>query len=870
MSVERIGSMVRSKLDNGLTILVAENHAAPVVAILVWVEVGSADEGASEEGLAHLHEHMLFKGTDKRGVGEIARAIESAGGEINAWTSFDHTVYHVVIASRFLDLGMEVLADAVQHASFDVDELEREKKVVLEEIKRNRDMPGRFLGDLLFATAYKRHPYGDPVLGKVETVSGVARKSIRAFFLRHYRPSRMTLVVAGDVQAQAVVTKARRLFGAGRKGGSVRPKRPVEPAQKKTRVRIVRDDITEAHMGLAWHIPDVRHADVPALDLLATLLGQGESSRLNLGLKRGLNLVNDAYAFAYTPASPGLFVVGASGRAGKIEESLKQLGFEVVQLGTVPVGASELAKVKSMMESDALYMRETVQGIARRFGYYQVMMDDPLYGDRYLSQVLAVTPDDLMRVARAYLVPSRTTAVVLMPADQVPGLDQAAVRRAIRAGAEMAPLAEKEQPEVEGGVTRVKIRNGPVVLIQEDHSNALVSIRAVFLGGTRYETEADSGINNFLAELLIRGTSTRSADEIAREIDSIAGSMDVTSGRNTFGLRAELPARHFDRGLALFADCMQNPVFSEREIKRERELTLQEIASRDDNLSGLAFDLFAATLYASHPYRLTVLGSRKSVAAFRRKQIREYFEHHFTPDRMVLSVVGGVDGKLVLQQVRALFRGRRKRSEGAGRLELQLDPRPRRIRTAVKYRSRAQAHMVLGFMGATLSSRDRYDLDVLVAVLAGQGGRLFVELRDRRSLAYAVTGFSLEGIEPGYVAVYLGVDPKRTSEALNAVLQQLRRVIDEPISTAELERAQRYLVGTHAISLQRTSARAALLAFNELYGLGYLAHTHYAEHITAVTREDLQRVARKYLRLNAYSLAVVGPQDELPDFESDR
>ena len=163
-------------------------------------------------------------------------------------------------------------------------------------------------------------------------------------------------------------------------------------------------------------------------------------------------------------------------------------------------------------------------------------------------------------------------------------------------------------------------------------------------------------------------------------------------------------------------------------------------------------------------------------------------------------------------------------------------------------------------MGTTLSSGDRYALEVLMAVLAGQGGRLFVELRDRMSLAYAVSGFSLEGIEPGYVAIYLGVDPNRVEEAVQAVCDQLQKVVKKPIQKAELDRAKQFLVGIQAISLQRTSARATALAFNELYGLGHLAHREYPEHILKVDAEDVARVAKKYFKIEAYTLAVVRPK----------
>jgi len=255
------------------------------------------------------------------------------------------------------------------------------------------------------------------------------------------------------------------------------------------------------------------------------------------------------------------------------------------------------------------------------------------------------------------------------------------------------------------------------------------------------------------------------------------------------------------------------------------------------------------------------------VASFRRAQLRELLERWFTPERMVLAVVGDVDAARVVEQVKALFGARATQAKALAGPTLPLDPPAESVRVVTRHRARAQAHLVLGFLGARLTGGDRHALEVLMAVLTGQGGRLFVELRDKRSLAYSLSGFSLEGIEPGYLAFYLGVDPKRAGEARDALLQQLAGLQAGPIPAAELERAKRYLVGTQAISLQRTSARAAAMAFSELYGLGHLAHTKYAEEIEAVTAADVSRVAREYLKLGAYTLAVVGPQDQLPDLE---
>src|SRR4051812_19945419 len=302
------GMVAPYRLDNGLTVVLEEQHAAPVAAFQVWVKAGSADERLDQTGLAHLHEHMLFKGTARRGPGEIARDIESHGGEINAWTSFDQTVYHIVLASQFARMGMDVLADAIRLSAFDKDELAREIEVVCEEIKRADDMPGRRASRDLFATLYQVHPYQRPVIGWAETVRGFTREKMVEFYTRHYAPRNMVLAVVGDLREAQVRDWAGELFGGDWERPYAGPvERAREPALAGQRSKFRQDDTKEAFVNLAFPIPESVHPDVPALDALAMLAGQGEASRLVLEVKRRLGLANEVHTYAYTPRDPGLF-----------------------------------------------------------------------------------------------------------------------------------------------------------------------------------------------------------------------------------------------------------------------------------------------------------------------------------------------------------------------------------------------------------------------------------------------------------------------------------------------------------------------------------------------------------------------------------
>lgn len=864
---------VRYQLPNGLRVVLQENHAAKVVAFQAWVAVGSADEPPELAGIAHVFEHMLFKGTARRGVGQIAHEVEAAGGEINAWTSFDQTVYHLVLASRFFDTGLDILADALQNSSFDPGELERELKVVLEEVKQGEDNPSRVATQALFGAAYSRHPYRRPVIGYTKTVKAFTRERLLDFFHRWYVANNVTLVVVGDFdvkRAQAAIAEA---WGKMASRPLARPDRK-EPQQKAPRARVVTQDVRETQVGAAFHIPGIHHDDTAALDLLAIILGQGDSSRLTLGLKRRDQLVTDAFAYAYTPRDPGLLVAGATLPPGDLPAAFAGLLSETFRMRHEEVSETELAKAKAIIESDAIYQKETVQGQARKLGFFETVGGGIDWEDEYNRQVRAVTPATLMAVARKYLTVENATIAALVPDGK--GVDTGKLEDQLvaaletgsdEAQARWAPAAVPAPSRGDEEILRLKLPSGARLLVKRDPSVGLVAMRAVWMGGLRYEDARTNGVNNLIAALVTRGTRTRTGDELAHEIEAMAGSIGGFSGRNSFGLRGEMLARHWERGLELLADCILNPAFSDDELEKERRQALEEIRTQADNISSEAFRLFQQTLYQKHPYRLDVIGTGDSVAALTRKKLVDYYKRHMATSQMTLAIVGDVDPRAVVQKARALFGGAPGKAAATAPDAPALPwdaAHPIAGQEVFKFQNKQQAHVVYGFPGTTITDPDRFALEVLATILSGQGGRLFVELRDKRGLAYRVSAFSVEGVDPGYFAVYIATSPENLAVAKSGIEDELGKVAAVPVPKAELERAKRYLVGAHEISLQRRAALASTLAFHEAYGVGWDEYRRYAPGILAVTAADVQRVAQKYLVRDRAIVATVKPEEVTP------
>ena len=857
------------RLDNGLEVVLEENHAAPVVAFQAWVKVGSADEPPEMAGIAHVFEHMLFKGTKRRGVGQIAREVEGSGGEINAWTSHDETVYHLVLASRFFDNGLDILADTLQNASFDPAEFDRERHVVLEEIKQGLDDPERQAGQGLFRTAFDQHPYGRPIIGTEATVRRLRREDLLAFFSKRYVASNMTLVVVGDFDANKARQQIKKAF-ASMPEGVPASARPRQADQTQVRVATSARAVKEAQLLLGFRTPAINHPDVPALDLLAVALGQGDSSRLNLEVVRNRQLATNTSAYLFSARDPGLMVVAASLPPGRVDDAARALLDEILRLSREEMAQEELAKARTILESDRVYDKETVQGMARKLGFFSAIAGDPNFEERYLASLQKLTPTDLRRVAAQYLQVSNLTIFTQVPEAKADKQQQRAEKSTARikklaeaAEARATVRSARATASTEGDrvVTHV-FPSGLKLLVLRDASVPIVAVRATWVGGLRYEDERSNGISNMLAALLSRGTKTRSAEQIMHEVEGMAGTISGYSGRNSLGLQAEFLSRYLERGFDLLADCLLNATFSDEELEKERRIVLDDIRSQEDNLGQVAFRLFHANIWKRHPYRLDSLGTPESVAGFTRRKLLYHFRRFYSVKNLTLAVVGDVDPSRVIAKVASLFFGASE--AGFQQPEVVVEPPVETPSQVFKFLAKEQAHVVLGFPGVTFANPDRFPLEILSYVLSGQGGRLFSEIREKRALAYRVSAFSLEGMDPGYFAVYVATSPEKVEEAVRSIRQELKTVATNGITAEELARAQRYLIGTHAIGLQRKSAIAAALAFYEAYGQGWQAYRQYGDNIMKVTAADVARVSRKYLDPQRETVAIVQPRALTP------
>jgi zinc protease len=827
-------------LENGLVIIVREDHSAPVVSAQAWAMAGSIHEGKwLGAGLSHVLEHMLFKGTTTRPGSRIDQEVQEAGGYMNAYTSFDRTVYHIDVPNTGATTAIDILCDIMQHASLPPEELAKELDVIRREMDMGQDDPGRRSGRRLFETAYTRSPYRFTIIGYPDIFNELKPDDIRNYYHEKYAPNNVFYVVAGDVKRDEVVAQIKTAY-AQTKSRALPPNYlPPEPKQTAPREIIEEAPIELGHLHFAWHIPELRHADVPALDVLAVLLGSGRSSRLYQQVRERQGVVHHADAWTYNPGSTGLFGMSAMVDADKFTAARDAMLNEIEKIKSLSVSAHEVQKAVKQFISATLATRKTMEGQAGDLGGSWLAANNLTFSERYLAAIKRVSHADVQRIAREYLTAENRTLYALLPNGTTPKISTAI------------------EKNIDSPIQKFELPNGLRLLVKENHRLPFVEFRTAFQGGVLAETAENNGITQLLAKMLLKGTKTRDAEKIATEIESVGGHIDSYGGNNSFGVNAEVLSSDFATGLDLLADVLLNPTFLADALEREREVQIASIAAQKDNLLKSASNAMRRTLFGNSGYGLDTLGTEESVAKLQIADLKSFHQKLVAQKNCVLAIFGDVKASEVKAAVEKAF-ANWKPGAASPALNSQLSTLNSQKRVE-EIRDKKQAVIVIGFPATTIHDNDRYALDLLQEACSDLGSRLFLRVREKLGLAYYVGAQHFPGLAPGYFAFYAGTEPTKAALVEQEFLKEAELLRTEGLTADELKRAKAKIIGSKKISRQDLGSLASLTALDELYGLGYQRTDLDDAKFEAVTLEQVKAVAQKYLKPDAFVVSVVKP-----------
>ena len=818
----------KTVLDNGLTVLITPMSSNEVVSVYAYVKTGSATEGRLlGAGVSHFIEHMLFKGTKRRGVGAIAKEVKSLGGSINASTDLDYTMFTLDLPKSKLKQGVDIISDMVQNSIFDPKEVEKERQVIHGEMRLYYDRPLRRLSVDVFKNVYIHHPYQHPTIGYEPLFDGISRQDLYVYYQRNYIPNNMVISIAGGLDAQEGLDLVKQYFGDFKPRPYIQRNIVPEPPQISERYYEEYYQTPFFWFSLAYQGIPLTDPDVYAMDLLSMALAGGEGSRMNLDIYRQKKLVTQISCSNYTPYDKGVFEIEGVMK----KDSLSAVRFAVVKIiddvKHRGLTAEELTKIKAQAEAQFIYDNQTSSSIAYKSATDEAMTGDHLFSQHYVDMIKAVTNADIKRVANKYLNTSSLSVTVVKPLSSRPVItDQ-------KDGSKQCVLEHYVLP------------NGLTLLIKEDHTAALVSVQAVLNGGLRSENKDNNGIANLFASVWSKSTKHQSEAKLIKDLERKAATCSSYSGYNALGLSMQFLSKDLDYGLDLLADVIKNPAFEQNIIERQRDDIEVGIDTRDDDVRALTFRHAMALLYEKHPNHMDLLGTKETLDKITRKDLNRYYERYVSPSNLVISVFGGIDAVKVKANLERSL-GALKNKDVIIPVVQEKSPNARRMETIKK--DKEQAVLAMAFLGPSFHDKDHFAMEVVNNLLgAGLSGRLFVKVRDQLGKAYTVGSSYTPGVDTGNIVLFCLTTNAKVDSVKEIMVKEIADLATVLISDEELKNVKAYLNGSHQMGLNTIGAQAAHAAFNTLYGLGYDFDEHYNDHVNAVTKEQVKATAEQYL-----------------------
>ncbi len=852
-------------LPNGLTVLLRRDNTAPVVAIVTHVKAGYFDESDDVVGIAHVLEHMFFKGTTVRPVGAISKETKAAGGYLNAGTIYDRTSYYTVLPAASFVRGLHIQRDAYADSVIDALELSKELEVIIQEAKRKSDNPSAIATETLFELLHDVHRVRRWRIGRELGLRKLTRNDLMRFYRNFYRPRATILSIVGAIDLDDAQREVERLYGSLEDQPVVRNAGPSEPEHREFRYRELEGDITQTQLSFGWRTPGSLHPDTPLLELAGTMLGSGRGSRLYRAV-RERKLATSVSAYDYTPTEIGVFIVHAEGPPENTTDAARNVWAQFADVRANGFTDNELNRARQLLEARFVRRLETMEGQANYLAEWEALGDWEM-GERELSRLMTATAAEVSDAVRRHLTEESAGVIVYRPRSAPIIASDAAAIRALLGGAGATPLTAVPAPEPvapagfaratfereEGCVRVYRTASHVPILVMRRAGAPLVQLGVHIAGGATDEPASHAGLTLLLTRTSVKGTRTRSAAQVAEDGELLGGSVSGGTSAESFSWGISVPARHTDAALELLADVVQQATFEATALQTERALAIADLEMLRDDMYRYPLRLLTAAAFPGHPYGVPSSGTEESLTAIGASEVRDWHRAHVLEGSSVIAVVGDVDPDAIAGLVAARF-GELKWRE---RAPLAMPAWPAAPVLNAESRDKAQSALALAFPSPARNSEARIAADLLAGVASGLGGRFFDQLRDRQSLAYTVSAFTAEWRNAGMFISYIATGPEKEEIARSGLLAEFEKLRDQAVTGAELAQAKEYAIGTHAIRSQSGSALLGEMIDAWLLGRGLSEIDEHDAIIRRVTAREMQELANRYFVESALVQTVI-------------
>ncbi len=881
------------QLDNGLKILLKPNTDVPLLSWQVWYKVGSRNEPLNLTGIAHYLEHIMFKGTQTFAKGEIAQVIQLKGGVFNAFTSDDYTAYFENFAPDQLELAIKIESDRMQNSRLNAEEINLERSVIVSELEGNRNDPNNILYETLRATAYQVHTYRNPVIGWRDDLENINAENMREFYENYYYPDNATAILVGNFDSSVALNLIQKYFGKYKPKKNIRAHAPKEPEQIGTKKVVIKNGGAVKLLGIAFHIPEFAHADIPALSIIGDVVFSGMTSHLYPKLV-DTGLVSGISGLAEPSRDPGLFRIIANINDEADIEKVEQIIYQEIEAVKKGITEEDLKLAKAREEASFIYQQDGVYDEGLQIGYFESICNDWTKYATWVNEINAVTNEDVMRVAKKYFTETNKTVVYLLPEEANNSLlkpeklldieltNTTPDTEAHYGSATVDPinpdklkqLMKISQPKYSKGIKYSKLdlnfkeldsaMPGVKILHRQDHSIPIIYMNAYVYGGSVNNGD-DLGLAYFTSKMLSRGTKAKDKYEIARLLDLYGADISFESGVETGRIHVSTLTKYVPEVFGILKEMISEPRFDTTELDRLKVQTIAQIKQEDDFPRKIAKREMKRAVYPKrHPYYSYSISERVSaIQKITIDDLKQFYKANYNTNNILVSVVGDIDTAKTQELTLSTFKDWNAGGQGNQPPVIPNVELKGPIEEIIAKADKTQTEIVMGHA----CHIDRMNPDFFPLLIANQalGGsslssRLGTVVRDENGLVYNVrTSFSAT-LGAGEFEVVLGCNPKNTTKAIELTKKVIGDFLKAGINATELEITKSYLIGSFGPrTLASNEAIVDTLSQLQLYKLGNDYIKTYEDRINAITLEDVNRVARKYIHPDKLNVVIVGP-----------
>ena len=832
-------------LDNGQTVIIKEVKTNPIVTVDTWIRTGSINEIDKNNGVAHFLEHLFFKGSKNHAPGEFDKLLETRGAITNAATSKDFTHYYITIPSKYFDEALSLHADMLLNPLIPRKELEKERKVVLEEISKDENSPNSVVYDNLVSMLYTHHPYKRKVIGTKNIIETIPRDEILDFYNKWYYPSNMVTVIVGDVNIEEILAKINKNFNRE----PVKAQKINYPKEKQLTSQAKKIAYLPAQSGymlIGFRGVNLSDKDSYALDVLATILGDGRSSVFYQNIKDKKQLAFSISASNAGFRDDGIFYISANFTPDKLNKLESSIFEEIENIQKNGVTKEQVQLAKNIIERDTYYQRESISNIAQEIGYVMTLTNNISIYDNYVDNIKKVTPEDVKRVANKYLSKNKSAVSIVLPESS----KEVQISNLTPKAGEAKFVSENKTTQ------KYELSNGATLLITPNTSNEIVAISIFAKGGNFTQEKYGTGI--LTASAMVKGTKKYSPSELALELEDNGIKLQPGIRSDAFSINVLTTKNQYEKTLELLNEIINNATFDNYEIEKIKTEKLNTIKKSRDIPLEVAIEEYKDMIFEGTPYTNSTHLLEKNIPLIEREDLIKYYNNIFVPENVIVSINGNVDKNKTIQTFSTIFN-----SENNEKFEYSKHSNDitsidaPRTRTITKPDTNTD-WIFLAWQTAGLNNKKDYAaLQVIDSLLGtGMSSRLFKNLRDQEGLAYQLgSGYSANKLKGAFV-VYIGTNPKTLDQAKLGLFREINKLKTEFVSSKELQEAKDKLIGQFTLSQETNLDKATTLGWFETAEYGYNFVNDYESLINSVTESDIINVANKYFNSN-YVLSIV-------------